>query len=208
MESYTLHKGKKVGVKAEVYYRQSGALLVTHSTFPSEKITRTNNLGEFFEYDVKNNTVIHLTGRELSSRFSLFYPFLNGKINDMGLTENGFVLKKTRIEKKMVITDWEPKEKDGKKINRAELVHENHRPIYLAFFDLNNKPIQKSFYSNYQPVGSVMFPLSLTEFEYVGEKDSIITRRKYKNPVLNDEVEEKWFQFQVPASAKVIQPKK
>jgi hypothetical protein len=53
-----------------------------------------------------------------------------------------------------------------------------------------------------------MFPLSLTEFEYVGEKDSIITRRKYKNPVLNDEVEEKWFQFQVPASAKVIQPKK
>lgn len=208
MESQTLHKGKKVSVKAEVYYRQNGSLLITRSTFPMEKITRTNGLGEFFEYDVKNNTVVQSMGREVSSRFSIFHAFFNGNTNDMGLTENGFALKKTRIEKKLVITEWEPLEKDGKKISKAELVHENHRPIFMAFYDANNRPVQKAFYSQYQALGAVMFPLTLTEFEYIGEKDSVITRRKYKNPVLNEGVDEKWFQFQVPASARVIQPQK
>ncbi len=207
METYTLHKGKKAGVKGEVYFRRSGSLLVTHATFPSEKITRTNALGEYFEYDVKNNSVIHLMGKEVSSRFSLFYAFFNGNINDMGLAENGFLLKKTRIEGKMVITDWEPAQKESK-ITRAELVHENNLPVFLAFFDLKNKPIQKSFYNDYRPIGNVRFPHSLIEFEYIAPNDSVITRKKYRNPVLNEAVGEKWFQYQVPASAKVIQPRK
>lgn len=205
MESSSLHKGKKVSLKAMVYYRQNGSLLVTHATFPTEKVTRTNGLGEFFEYDMKNNTVVHLMGKEVSSRYSVFHAFFNGNINDMGLTDNGFALKKTRIEKKLVITEWEPIQKDNKKMSRAELVHENHLPVYLAFFDLNNQPIQKSFYSNYQPIGSIMFPCHLTEFEYVGPKDSIITRRKYKNPVVNQNGGDHWLNFQVPASAKVLQ---
>lgn len=208
MESSTLHKGKKVSLKAKVYYRQNGSLLVTHATFPTEKVTRTTGLGEFFEYDVKNNTVLHLMGKEVSSRYSVFHAFFNGSINDMGLTDNGFALKKTRIEKKLVITEWEPTQKENKKMSKAELVHENHLPVYLAFFDLNNQPIQKSYYSNYQPIGNILFPCNLTEFEYVGTRDSIITRRKYKNPVVNQNVSDQWFNFQVPASAKVLQSPK
>ena len=207
MESYTLHKGKKAGVKGEVYFRRSGSLLVTRSTFPSEKITRTNSLGEYFEYDVKNNSVIHLMGKEVSSRFSLFHAFFNGSTSDMGLADNGFVLKKTRIEGKLVVTDWEPSRKESK-ISRAELVHEDNLPVFLAFYDLKNKPVQKAFYNDYKLVGAIRFPHSLTEFEYVAPGDSVITRKKYRNPVLNEAVEDNWFQFRVPASAKKIQPGK
>ena len=207
MESATLHKGKKANLKAEVYFKPAGSVLITRSSFPGEKIIRTNGLGEYFEYDVKDNTVAYLMGKEFSSRYSVFYAFFSGNINDMGLRETGFTLKKTRIDQKMVITEWEPVDKQGK-ISRAELVHENKLPIYLAFYDAGNKPLQKSFYSSYTRVGSTSFPMSLIEFEYAGEKDSVITRRKYRNPVLNEGVEEKWFQFKVPVDARVIQPNK
>lgn len=199
----TLYQGKSVTIKSEVYFKSSGSLMVTHFTSPMQKVAITNGNGEFKEYDVVNNTVTMMQGLDLSTKNSLFYSFLSGSINDMGLTASGFKMNSTKIENKMVISEWVPKQSEQAKISKVELVHENYLPIYLAFYNAKNEPIQKAFYSNYQQVGNIKMPFTITEFEFVSPVDSIITKRTYSNLKLNAEVSEQYLNFKIPADAKI-----
>jgi outer membrane lipoprotein-sorting protein len=204
--SKTLYQGKSVSLKSEVYYKSVGATMVTHFTSPKERIVITNGNGEYKEYDFKNNTVTLLQGIDLSSKNSLFYSFLSGSIGDMGLKSLGYKLANTKVEQKMVITTWVPEGENSVKTKKAEIVHENYLPIYLAFYDINDKPMHKSFYSNFQQVGSVKMPFTITEFEYLSPTDSVITKRIYSNLKTNALVDDNYLNYKVPANAKVIRP--
>lgn len=204
--SRTLYQGKSVNLKSEVYYKSVGATMVTHFTSPQEKLVITNGNGEYKEYDFRNNTITLMQGIDLSSKNSLFYSFLSGSISDMGLKGLGYKLSNTRVDQKMVITTWVPVGENSVKTKKAEIVHENYLPIYLAFYDMNDKPMHKSFYSNFQQVGSVKMPFTITEFEYLSPTDSIITKRTYSNLKTNAQVDDKFLNFKVPADAKVIRP--
>lgn len=204
--SKTLYQGKSVSLKSEVFYKSVGATMVTHFTSPKEKIVITNGNGEYKEYDFKNNTVTLLQGIDLSSKNSLFYSFLSGSIGDMGLKSLGYKLINTKVEQKMVITTWVPEGENSVKTKKAEIVHENYLPIYLAFYDINDKPMHKSFYSNFQQVGSVKMPFTITEFEYLSPTDSVITKRIYSNLKTNAQVDDNYLNYKVPANAQVIRP--
>jgi outer membrane lipoprotein-sorting protein len=204
--SKTLYQGKSVSLKSEVFYKSVGATMVTHFTSPKEKIVITNGNGEYKEYDFKNNTVTLLQGIDLSSKNSLFYSFLSGSIGDMGLKSLGYKLINTKVEQKMVITTWVPEGENSVKIKKAEIVHENYLPIYLAFYDINDKPMHKSFYSNFQQVGSVKMPFTITEFEYLSPTDSVITKRIYSNLKTNAQVDDNYLNYKVPANAQIIRP--
>lgn len=205
--SRTLHNGKSVNIKSEVYYKSIGATMVTRFTSPKEKIVITNGNGEYKEYDLAANTVTLTQGLDYSSKNSLFYNFLAGSTADMGLKSSGFRLSDTKVEQKMVITTWVPAVDRSTNVQKVEIVHENYLPIYVAFYGLNNQPLQKSFYSNYQQVGSVKMPFTITEFEYIGVKDSVITKRIYSNLRTNAQVDEKYLNYKIPSTAKVIVPK-
>jgi outer membrane lipoprotein-sorting protein len=204
--SKTLYQGKSVSLKSEVFYKSVGATMVTHFTSPKEKIVITNGNGEYKEYDFKNNTVTLLQGIDLSSKNSLFYSFLSGSIGDMGLKSLGYKLINTKVEQKMVITTWVPEGENSVKTKKAEIVHENYLPIYLAFYDINDKPMHKSFYSNFQQVGSVKMPFTITEFEYLSPTDSVITKRIYSNLKTNAQVDDNYLNYKVPANAQIIRP--
>ena len=204
--SKTLYQGKSVSLKSEVYYKSVGATMVTHFTSPKEKIVITNGNGEYKEYDFKNNTVTLMQGIDLSSKNSLFYSFLSGSVSDMGLKSLGYKLLNTKVEQKMVITTWVPEGENSVKTKKAEIVHENYLPIYLAFYDMNDKPMHKSFYSNFQQVGSIKMPFTITEFEYISPTDSIITKRTYSNLKTNAQVNDNYLNYKVPANAQVIRP--
>ncbi len=204
--SKTLYKGKSVSLKSEVYYRNTGALMVTHFTSPQEKIIITNNNGEYKDYDFKTNTVTLMQGLDLSSKNSLFYNFLSGSTSDMGLKLLGYKLLNTRIENKMVITTWVPVGSIGTTSTKAEIVHENYLPIYMAFYNEDGKPAHKSYYSNYQQVGAIMMPLTITELEYINPGDSIITKRTYSNLKTNEQVNDFYLNYKIPSNAKIVKP--
>jgi outer membrane lipoprotein-sorting protein len=208
MVAKTLHNKKSIVIKSDVYYRVTGGLMVTKSSYPSEQITITNNNGEFKHYDFKTNTATVTQGLDLSSENSIFYNFLLGNINDMGLTKLGFKIKSTKPsaagEKKMIVTIWT--NENNPEVGKVELVHENSLPIFICFYDKNNKPLQKSFYSNYQYIGNLKMPLTITEFEYVGLNDSVVSKKTYSNPKLNSDVEDTYFSFKIPSNAKFISP--
>lgn len=202
----SLYNGKSITIKSDVYYKVSGGLMVTRSINPYEKITITNANGEFKEYDVKTNTLTLIQGLELSSKNSLFYNFLSGSINDMGLSSLGYKLSKTKMEARVVITTWLPPS-DSKYIKKVEIAHENFLPIFMGFYDTQDKPMQKSFYSNYQNIGTIKMPLTITEIEYLSDKDSVITKRIYSNLKTNALVEDTYLNYKVPAGAKITTTK-
>jgi outer membrane lipoprotein-sorting protein len=208
MVAKTLHNKKSIIIKSDVYYRVNGGLMVTKSNYPSEQITITNSNGEFKHYDFKTNTATVTQGLDLSSENSIFYNFLSGNINDMGLAKLGFKLKSTKptteAGKKMIVTNWI--NEDNPEVGKVELVHENSLPIFICFYDKNNKPLQKSFYSNYQYIGNLKMPLTITEFEYIGRNDSVVSKKTYSNPKLNSEVADTYFSFKIPSNAKFISP--
>jgi outer membrane lipoprotein-sorting protein len=202
--SKALQDGKSITTQAEVYYRVSGGLLVTHITSPIEYLVITNDKGEIKMYDVKANLVSQMQASDFSSENSFIHDFLRGNTNDMGLRRLGFQLRGSKVEENMVVTDWIPPLESNSPVNRIELVHENYSPIYMAFFGKKDKPLSKIFYSNYQKTGDLSIPLTITEFQYHPNGDSTVTKRIYSDIKLNEQVIEKWLNYKIPENAKII----
>lgn len=201
LEAKTLHQKKSITARSTVYYKASGALMVTHTSYPAKQVTITNKYGEFKHYDFSTNSVSLQQGAELSSESSIFYTFLNGQTNDAGLGKLGYKIKSSKTENKLIITKWHlPGQAER---GEVEIVHENNLPIYICFYSNKNKPVHKSYYSNYQYIGSIKIPFTITEFEFLSETDSVITRKKYSNLKTNNQVNEEYFNFKIPADAKI-----
>jgi len=204
MESQTLRKGKKITVKSNIYYRLLGSKLVTQTTFPFESISITDAHGEMTYYEFKTNRVTMKRGEDYSSKGSFIYNFLNGKINDMGLPEMNMKLKNTEMEGKFVISNWVTANGNKKGLQKIIVAHENGLPVYMCFYNEENTAMQKVYYNNYKDVGLIKLPTLITEIAFENEtKDSVITRRYYKNIKTNNDVETKYLDFKIPQNAQI-----
>ncbi len=208
MSAKILNKGKYVAVAGQVFYQKSGGVMVTKFTKPSETITITNANGEMKIYDIKANTVMQMQGLDFSSENSFFYYFLCGKTQDMGLKSTGFKLQSTKIEDGMVVTQWVPEKAGTNELSKIEMVHEKYKPIYMALYNAKSKVIKKTYYTNYQKVQDISFPLNITEFNFDTKGDSTITRRLYTNVKTNKDVDQTWLNYKIPGDAKVLTPAK
>lgn len=202
--SKSLQGGNSITTKAEVYYKVSGSVLVTHIFSPVEMLVITNDKGEFKMYNVKENTISQAQAADFSSENSFIHDFLNDNTNDMGLRKMGFQLQNTKVEDNMVITSWLPPLDVSTKMTRAELVHENYLPIYMAFYGKKEKLLSKIFYYNYQKTGELNIPQTITEFQYLPNGDSTITKRNYSDIKINEQVDMKWLNYKIPDNAKTI----
>lgn len=203
LTSKSLQNGKSITTQAEVYYRIAGGLLVTHITSPMEYLVITNDKGEFKMYDIKANTVSQIQGFDFSSENSFVHDFLKGNTNDMGLRKLGFILKNSKVEDNLVITNWIPPLGANPKITRVEVVHENYSPIFMSFYGKKDKPISKIYYYNYKKTGDLSLPLTITEFQYHPNGDSTVTKKTYSDILVNDQVDDKWLNYKIPANAKI-----
>ena len=206
MVAKSLHQGKSISANAEVFYQTSGGTMVTHFTSPFEQVVITNSKGEYKNYDVKNNTLEQSMGLDYSSKNSFFYFFLSGKTQDMGLSSFGYALQGTRVEGELVITTWLPPLNTDIPLGKIEIVHENFLPVFMGFFDKNGNATHKVYYSNYQNVQNMQLPLNITEFQYLPEGDSVISKRSYSNIKTNEQVDNTYLNFKIPANAKLVTP--
>lgn len=203
MTARTLYKGKSITVKGELFYKVQGGLMVTRVVSPLEQIVFANSTGEFKSYDVKSNSVTLMQGIDFSSKNSFIYNFLSGNINDMGLSSLGYKLKDTKVDGKVVVSTWMAPTDRVMEIQKAEIAHENYLPIFMGFYDAKGNSVQKIYYTNYQNVSHLKMPFTITEIEFLAPGDSTITRRTYSNLKVNEQVDNTWFNYQIPANAKI-----
>lgn len=203
--SKSLKEGKSVTTTAEVFYTSAnGGYMTTHSIKPFESYMMINSKGELKIYDPKDNTVIIKPNSGISSQASFMYYFLNGGTADMGLKAAGFSIADTRFENGMVVTTWMPPSVLVGVMGKAELVHENYLPVYMAYYNSKSEPVLKVYYSNFTNISDVKFPLSVTEFRFTSPKDSTIEKKVYSEVKTNALVNEQQLNFKIPENARII----
>lgn len=198
---------KHFTVVGDVYFKKLGGVLTTHLIKPFENVTIINSDGEMKNYDVLDNVLMLSNSALTSSESSYFWHFFNGNYNDLGIGKLGYVIKGTKQEDGLMVTNWVPKSGVQNPIRSIELVHEKSLPIFLGFFDVKNRSLGKIYFSAYQKVGETHLPFKITEISYKEKNDSIIIYKTYSNPKLNDAVDKKYLEFKIPSNAKVLSGK-
>ena len=203
MHSRTSNKGKYTQQKADIWYQQKDGKMVSHFDSP-EMLIMTNSKGEATLYDFVQNKVAVRQDGAYSTEASYFYFFLSSKINDLGLKDMGFSLNDTKFADRRVITTWTPPPALKSILLRVELVLEDYKPIYMAYYSVKNKVIRKVYYYKYQTFGNqVTLPLNVTEINYLDDGDSALTKTTYSDVLINEQVTDmRFLNFKIPADAK------
>jgi hypothetical protein len=157
-------------------------------------------------YDPVNNTVLIQQDNIYSSKTSPFYFFLSGKSNDMGLTDLGFIPLKTYSEKVNIITEWKKKKViNDVPVQLVKLVHQQENPLYMEYKDRQSQALRKVYYYKYTKISQFSFPTVITDIVYNNKiKDSVISKTTYSDIKINGEVNDFFFNYKIPVSAKKI----
>ena len=204
MESQSLQAGKTAVLHADLYYQALDGKLITRMDAPINKVMITNRQGELTIYDPEDQTVYRTRELEYSSENNLIFFFLTGKTQDLGLGDMGFTIDRTEFKDGLLITQWIPPRAHSHVFSHIELVHEDHLPIYAAYFDAAGKMIKKVFYSDFEIYSDVILPLTVTEFNYLPGGDSIVNRVRFSDVRTNRQAVSSWFEFEIPDDARYI----
>ena len=204
MNSRTMNKGKYTSIIADIWYQAHDGKMVSHYTSPYNMVVITNNKGEAQLYNVEQNTINTQQNQAFSTQGGYFYYFLANKLNDLGLTEMGFQILDTKFSGTKVISKWLPPSSLLTALKHVELVLDDYKPVYMAYYNPKGKLIRKVYYYNYRSLSNmVSIPLTVTEINYLGEGDSILTKTVYSDVKINLDVEKTgYLNFKIPADAK------
>lgn len=203
MTMRTAHKGKTTNTSAELCYTTSGRM-ITLFPKPSELYVFNNSNGELKVYDPTKNTVLQQQNATYSTETTQFFFFLHNRKADLGLSSMGFSLGGTKFENGVMITTWKSPTPLAKNIKRVELVHKGQNPIFMKYVDPSERTIKKVFYYDYTKLGTVDFPQTITQIDYLTARDSIVTKTAYGALKINEQVTSNLLDFTIPANAKIV----
>ncbi len=206
MDSKFYIKGRVVHATGDIYYNFTTGKMVSHFVTPMDYYLLMNNKGEAQVYYPKSNEVVLTRGMDFNTEKTLLYYFLANKIYDLGLKDLGFSMTHTRFEEGHMISEWSPKGTMKTSLSKIELVHKNYLPIYLGYYNTKKELVQKIFYYNYRTVKSLNFPQKVVEITYLPDGDSTVKRMAYSGFSFGINPDnEKYFNFSVPKSAKIVE---
>lgn len=204
MVTQSLQDGKVSRVEADLYFTALDSRLVTRFHEPVKQVAITNRFGELSIYNESAQTVFHAQGQEYSSENHMIYYFLRGRTRDLGLRELGFKQTHTEISGDLVISQWEAPASVRHIFSRIELVHQDFMPIYAGYYGAEGDMLRKVYYTDYENLSHFRLPLSITEFNYLPEGDSIINRVRISDVLINQDAHSSWFEFEIPSHARII----
>jgi hypothetical protein len=202
MTKRTTTNGMVTRVDARVYYQSTGEM-VTNFIAPIKLTILNNSLGEVRIYNSAENSVIKSLDNRMSSQNTTFFYFLVGNSGDMGLESAGFRLRDSRVEDMLLVSEWTPPIDAAREIDYVELVDNGDHPVFMAYLDKNGTYIKKIFYYDFDMVGDVDFPKSITEIDFIN-MDSVITKTSFSEFKFDDERDVKMINFSVPDNATLI----
>lgn len=204
MKSQSLQGGKTAILHADLYYQALDGKLITRMDSPLNKVMITNQHGELTIFDPEENSVYRAQGLEYSSENNLIFFFLSGKTQDLGLRDMGFNVDKTEFRDGLLITQWVPPGALSHLFSHIEIVHEDHLPIYAAYYNAGGEMIKRVYYSDFEIFSDIILPLTVTEFNYLPDGDSIVNRVKFSDVRINRQAVSSWFEFEIPDDARYI----
>ena len=198
VEEKTVMDGKAVTRSSQLFCTSSGSIV---QFYPGETpfYILTNLTGEFTAYFPKSNEVYKDRRDDFSTKDNIFYLFLSGHSDDLGLASYGYRLASSTTEDGLLKRTYLPTAKAPKGTAKIELVLENYLPIYIGYYDVSGRLVSKSYFSSYHDFQRVMLPQRVTSISYTSAKDSTIVRTLYSN--IHIDGSEPQFDFRVPDGA-------
>lgn len=200
VEIKTVSGNNVTTVTKSVYCSNNGRLVAFFHT-PLEYILDTNILGESKLYFPASNGVFVDSSGAFSSVDELLLIFLNGRLDDLGLSLSGYKLKSTEIlEEGMMKKTFVGLRPELPPV--CEIVYKDYLPIYSASLTEDGHPMVKVYYSKYENLGYLPFPHRSTQIIFNSPKDSTIVRSIYSNVQLDGS--DPMFDFTVPQDAQPV----
>ncbi len=190
-------------IKKEICYQTNGKL-VTHILKPQEIITITNSLGEVSSYFPQENTAWATVSPSQSSKNEILAIFSSNERYDLGLSSLGFYVSSQEKDSTRTIRTYLPKSSHPE-ISKIIMVYQDDRPIYCGYFNKDSIENKKIYYQDYISLPRFMFPQNITEITYTASNDTIIRRQIFSNIKYDAEATSRYFDFQIPDSAKITE---
>ncbi len=204
LKNQTYQDGKVLELQSEYFYNVDEGILVVHGFKPREHLKVSNRFGEVKVYFLDDNSVSIQQNPFYSSENELIHYFLTNNFYDLGLSKEGYSISRTKMDGQHQVVTWE-KIHEGNPIPKIELVFENDKPIYAAYFNTNGKIVRKVYYYNYQFFRSFMMPQKVTQISYTPKGDSIVQRNTYSDINVVSTPSSQYFNFKIPDDAKILE---
>ena len=204
MTQRTNKEGKTSEIRSLVYFDNQNQMTI-RQLYPMEIYVKNNSDGELIIYNPKTNEVFQMMNYMLSSQQNQFYFFLQGKTDDMGLVDMGFTLNGSRLEDGLLISNYAVPPEVKKYFDHIEIVHDGQKPIFIGYINKKGEYLKKVFYYDYIVDLDILFPGSITEINYIGKHDSIITKTSFSEFKVDDWDHKEMVEFTVPDDAKLIE---
>lgn len=204
LKNQTYKNGKVVEFESDYYFNRENGELIIHGNIPKEYIKKSNRFGEVKVYFPVNNTVSLKQSILYSSQNELLFFFLSNNFFDLGLSKEGYSIANTIMDGAHQIVTWETNKQDSP-IPKIELVYDNDKPIYAAYFNSKNEIARKIYYYNYEFFQSFMMPKKVTQISYSTNGDSIVQRNTYSDFKITSLPSSQYFNFKVPENAKILE---
>lgn len=203
-ETKRLHDSKVVSTKSEILLDVTTGLMQINYSKPDIFSVETNSFGEMTVYFPAKNEVLKQRNMFFSSESDLIYHFFTQNANDLGLKQSGFKLIKSEYENDYLVTIWVQQIKSPIPFEKAKLVQEDYLPIYLEFYNKDEDVVQKTYFTSWKQTDVTVFPTKITQIDFVGESDSIISRKVYSELVTGPAANLKFKKVNIPDNAKLI----
>lgn len=206
VEVKTVMDGKSTTQKSQLFCTSAGDRIQVYEGNPSY-YALTNLQGEFRAYFPASNEVFTDRKDDYSSKDDVFYLFLSGKSDDMGLASYGYRLSGSVMEDGLLKRTYVPEKPSATKgVAKVEIVLENYLPIYIGYYNDKGALVSKTYLSSFARYKSVMLPRRITSIAYTAKKDSTITRTLYSN--IRVDGDESMFRFRIPENARTLKAPK
>lgn len=203
MTKRSVAMGKTTQMDARIFF-QKGGEMVTYFTSPSEMFVLNDRDGDVRFYDPAKNRVFKTMNNQMGSQNTVFYYFLNGNTDDLGLSEIGFDLIQSTIEDEVLVSLYEAPQRLRRRFKHAELVSDGTNPIFLGYIGDDGEYIKKIYYYDYYTVGSSNFPLTITEVDYY-MADSVITKTTFGRFQFDKASDKEFIEFEIPQDAILLE---
>lgn len=202
MTTRSAKDGKTVKIDARVSCKSTGDM-VTHFLKPTNVYVLNNKLGELQIYNVEANEVVRSLDNRLGSQNSTFYYFLQGNTSDLGLEDSGFLLKDSRVEGMLLITEYATPDQNQGDLSYVELVSNGEYPVFMGYVSKEGKYIKKIYYYDYDFVAGANFPMTITEIDFM-KGDSSVSKTTFANFRFDHPEDKTLADFQVPSNATLL----
>lgn len=105
-------------------------------------------------------------------KLSIYQKLLTHQLEDFGLEEAGFKMKEMDEIGTKIIIEWEPPKVAASFLDRVITEVENNKLQAVAFIDIDEKPINRTYYQDYIKVNNISVPTRVKSY-FKAEKQEL-----------------------------------